>query len=451
MSRSANRRERLHNTLEGVRLNVWAICSRFNTTAARWLRRAAHLGLVSKKMPFTCRIRSKNWKGPGEIVRKEDTWLEAEVTDALKPRPQFPITVAEGTWLNNCTFEAKPDLVENDTRRMFFTQRGIAEHTSLPFRSKHIRRGKSRLLDGQAVPKLKVTSPFSHNRILVYCAYHVIRIDAAAATKAKDFHAKTPGFLTRRQLKEKFEVTDGFLQYWCKRPSRFRKDGGPALRSKTEGFAVGGQGGRHKIDIYSEVDAENILAGKETNPLRLGTGRPRNKTLSKDNRDKTATDFLQRILRQNGPMLSTEIKVLAAAEGINPAISRNGRTALDRARANLRVASRRKYGPPGGSPVYWYLPGQSVPQTISRHFPESKSALGRRETEKSKPLRMPPVVGARKTARDDEIVRLRDEQHLSFGQIGKKFDISYDAARIAYDRRKLRLQETEQMGNTPNK
>ncbi len=361
----ANRQARVYTTPEGNRLNSPAIRKRFKVPRATWKKRADAAGLTSEPMPFSYPIRSKKWRGPRIARREEATWLETEVRAALAPK-KFPLTVEEGVWLNPHTFQPK------NSEDHFYTERGIRDHSSLAARAGRTARrpSRSRLL-GKAIGTLKVTSPYhSKRRILVYASKDVNLMDRAAATAPKDYRAQTPGYLTRRQLKEKFGVSDNFPTYWNKHPSRMRNDGEPALRSTKEPYVVGGRGGTGEIIVYCEEDASNIFAGKETHPLYLGTGRPKNATMSKKTRDQKAVDFLRELLTRNGPMLVSEIRSLAAAKGINPAIPRNRQTALDRAKKKLRVKSRRKFGPPGGSPVYWYLPNQTPPKVI---FPRPAS------------------------------------------------------------------------------
>jgi hypothetical protein len=262
---------------------------------------------------------------------------------------QYPIRVERGEWLDPYRFR-------REDGKLFWIQAGLNSKFK-PVRDsprkwrREVCRALGRTIDFDRVP---CPGNPQHPEVYVYSDS-----DLRAAVRAHElrrpggfYRSTTPGYLTRRELVEKYRVSLGFEPYWSRRPSRLHA--GMALRSRKQACHGPGAGGGSEVLVYREEDVEAILDGRESS--RHGTGRPAARRLRLPERNRAAAEFLRGLLA-GGPVLSAEVYLRAKL----------AKVALERlleAKRTLGVRCRRQFGPPGGSPRYWFLPGHQPPAIL---------------------------------------------------------------------------------------
>jgi hypothetical protein len=333
---------------DGERGNIAALVQEFGKPAWYFESRQRRGWLINGGKPL-----------PTEPLANGRSFLISLVRAAIEEEERPTHVVKGGEWLDRFTFKKKKN------GRLYYTDTGGHTVFGLPLRTGRLcTRFRCRYLGGRKIKKIvNVPYPFRgpQARTTVYLGEDFQRIkDGRSSPQPLGDWATNPS------LMKLLGVSSGFTGYWRKQKSRRRP--GKALR-KRRGVLIktqrnGGSPGPVQPWEYYVPDARDILAGKETEPKYLGTGRPSNPLLSKKERDKRAVSFLTTFF-SGGPALSDQILREAAKLGIN-------RISLNRDKEELDVRHQRKYGPPGGSPVFWYLPHHKPPAVVERHGVEDE-------------------------------------------------------------------------------
>ncbi len=341
------RNSRIESTPDGRALNLSAICLKYRITASLFYnrQRKGWPSLNGEKIkPYqtreTRRLRLSPIAGGGGLG--ENLYLEADLERGLgEKRLRAPGSKRlPKEWLNDFTY--------TDTEGDWLTARGTGlSHVSLLRWSTDV---GCRFLDKRRSIRWKKVPHPNPRRWDDVTVYSRKDIDTIKARRRPHVDTDTEPYrdeagqvyLTNRQLRKKYGVSESWVRYWWRERSRLHE--GYALRSMSIPNRVLQKGSPSRVWAFLEEDVARCIRGEEGG---VAGGASWTTTRRQKDHDKTV-EFLRNTLRR-GPVQSREIYLLAQDSGIT-------RWMLCRAKKELSVVN---IGIGNRYQWYWWLPGTS--------------------------------------------------------------------------------------------